>query len=76
MLNVWLNENAFFVLLSEQVALYHRIAALPDDNILRDSIFEHGTSVAKMFTGKRRRGRPRVRWVSAVHAMATCNEGY
>jgi len=54
----------------KQVILFCKIAVLPDESPLRETIFQTSSFDLKMFEGKRRKGRPRVSWVSAVSAHA------
>jgi len=54
----------------KQVIFFCKIAVLPDDSLLRQTVFQPSSFDLKMFAGKRRKGRPRVSWVTAVSAHA------
>ena len=55
-------------LLKRQLCQYGRISFLPNDHPLRESIFDSDSVVPKVFTFKRRRGRPRMSWPSVIYA--------
>ena len=57
-------------LAARQVILFCKIAVLPDDSLLRNTVFKPSSFDLKLFEGARRRGRPRVSWVSAVSTQA------
>ena len=57
-------------LLMKQTILFCKIARLPEESILRNTVFQTGSFDLKMFEGKRRIGRPRVSWISAISAHA------
>ena len=53
-----------------QVNRLVRTAQLPAGSLLRDCVFEPGSTLPKVFAGKRRVGCPRLNWCTVVYAHA------
>ena len=53
-----------------QLQLFARIARLPDNSVVRRVVFEPGTMAPAKSSCTRRRGRPKLTWISVVHALA------
>ena len=57
-------------LTARQVSLFNKIAALPNGNLLRCSIFDAGSNIPRVSHGPRRQGRPRLSWATVAYAHA------
>ena len=57
-------------LTARQVSLFSRIAALPNSNLLRCSVFDAGSNIPRVSHGLRRRGRPHLSWATVAYAHA------
>ena len=57
-------------LIARQVSLFNKIAALPNGNLLRSSIFNAGSNIPRVSHGPRRQGRPRLSWATVAYAHA------
>ena len=62
-------------LCQQQLLLFGVVARLPDNSVVRRAVFEPGSLVPTQSSCSRRRGRPKLTWISVVHAMAlkVCN---
>ena len=62
-------------LFCRQLALFGTLAALPNSAVIRILTFNPLHVAPLPFLGKRRRGRPRLTWMSVQHsrALALCN---
>ncbi|CAE8602910.1 unnamed protein product [Polarella glacialis] len=60
------------ILLKRRLFYMAAIPRKPDDDVLRESLFEPSSFKLKQFSGKHKRGRPRVCWANEVfkHAVA------
>ena len=58
------------LLLRRQLALYGRIARMPDRCVQRQLVFEQTTLKLKQWAGRKGRGRPRMNWTTEVHRHA------
>ena len=62
-------------LCERQLLLFGLVARLPDTSVVRRVVFEPGSLVPAQSSFARRRGRPKLTWISVVHALAlkVCN---
>ena len=57
-------------LLCRQLVQFGKFAKMGDNSLERQLLFEPGSVLPRIWPGKRPRGRPRLNWVSCVHAHA------
>ncbi len=62
-------------LLQRQLRLLAHVARKPDDDPVRQCVFEPSSAKLKPFGGKRCRGRPRLTWPNVVHRHAIAIAG-
>eukprot|EP00959_Pyramimonas_sp_CCMP1952_P244511 5111135-Pyramimonas_sp.AAC.1 len=55
--------------LAKKLLDYGELSAMPDESLPRQTVFQSGNSPL-LDPGKRRRGHPRLQWVSVMHAHA------
>ena len=62
-------------MLQRQLMFMARIAQLPDDDVVRESVFLPSSFELKRPGGPRKRGRPRMCWANEVHKQAVLAAG-